>query len=213
MAKRPAFCVSQNQKIIMKIIEFQWISGLSLAQKQKNADSLQTALKQIIPDANPLEVSTKSRNPLGLKLSAFHLKYQGYPLECVFQSSKVFQYGGAYKDLLEVSPREVKKDPRLRESGDLKCFYHDGVTWALEPRTAFYDYIYIQAVKESLSPEEIQQIKNYDHFTDIEFNPDKSLNTQARTAAEIRLMLELWNEIPAFGRQDFIKFYQNYITD
>jgi len=213
MANRPAFCISQKQNIIMKTIEFQWISGMSLSQKQKNADSLQMALKRTFPEANPLEVSTKGRNPLGIKLSAFNLKYQGYALECIYQSSKVFQYGGAYKDLLEKSPREAKKDPRLRESGALKGFYHDGITWALEPKTAFYDYMYIQAVKETLTPEEIEEIRNYNYFTDIEFNPQKSINTQARSIAEIRLMLELYDKIPDFSKQEFINFYCNYVTD
>ncbi len=213
MAKRPAFCIFKNQKIIAKQIEFKWISGLSFSQKQKNADSLQNAIKQAYPDASPLEVSTKGRNELGVKLSAFNLKYQGYALESVFQSSKVFRYGGAYTDLREKSPRDAKSDPRLKESGQLKAFYHDGVTWSLEPKTAFYDYLYLQAVKESLTPEEIQQIKNYDYFTDIEFNPEKSINSQARSATEIRLMLELYGEIPAFTRQEFINFYENYVTE
>lgn len=213
MAVRPAFCISQNQKVIAKQIEFQWISGLSFQQKQKNADSLQNAVKQAFPDASPLEISTKSRNELGRKLSAFNLKYQGYPLECVFQSSKVFQYGGAYQDLLQKSPREAKSDPRLKESGQLIAFYHNGMTWALEPKTAFYDFIYIGAVLESLKPDEIQQIKNYNYFTDIEFNPQKSVNSQARTVAEIRLMQELYDRIPLYTRQEFITFYQNYIAD
>ena len=213
MAVRPAFCISQNQKVIAKQIEFQWISGLSFQQKQKNADSLQNAVKQAFPDASPLEISTKSRNELGRKLSAFNLKYQGYPLECVFQSSKVFQHGGAYKDLLRKQPREAKSDKRLQESGELIAFYHDGVTWALEPKTAFFDYIYIRAVLESLKSDEIQQIAEYNYFTDIEFNPKKGINTQARTVAEIRLMLALYDRIPEFNRQEFIIFYQNYIAD
>ncbi|MBR0485274.1 MAG: hypothetical protein IJJ69_10935 [Oscillospiraceae bacterium] len=213
MAVRPAFCISQNQKVIAKQIEFQWISGLSFQQKQKNADSLLEAVKNAYPEANPLEISTRGRIELGVKLSAFNLKYQGYPLECVYQSSKVFQHGKNYPDLLLKTPRDAKLDPRLQESGQLMAFYHDGITWALEPKTAFYDYIYIRAVLESLKPDEIQQIKNYNYFTDIEFNPKTGFNTQARTVAEIRLMLELYDRIPLYTRQEFITFYQNYIAD
>ncbi|MBR1554689.1 MAG: hypothetical protein IJ644_04765 [Oscillospiraceae bacterium] len=213
MAVRPAFCISPNQQVIAKQIEFQWISGLSFQQKQKNADSLQNAVKQAFPDASPLEISTKSRNELGIKLSAFNLKYQGYPLECVYQSSKVFQHGGAFKDLLQKQPREAKSDKRLKESGELIAFYHDGITWALEPKTAFFDFIYISAVRESLKPDEIQQIAEYNCFTDIEFNPENGINTQARTVAEIRLMLELYDRIPDFNRKEFLVFYQNYIAD
>lgn len=54
----------------------------------------------------------------------------------------------------------------------------------------FYDYIYYAAVKESLTADEINEIVRYNYFTDIEFNPEKSINTQARTAALVRLILE-----------------------
>lgn len=213
MAKRPAFCITSNQKVIAKQIEFKWISGMSFSQKQKNADSLLESVKTLYPSANPLEISTKGRIELGVKLSAFNLKYQGYFLENIFQSSKVFENGGAYKDLLHVSPKEAKLDERLKTSGALKGFSLNGVTWGLEPKTAFYDFIYIQAVKESLTPDEIQQIKDYNYFTDIEFNPQKSINTQARTVAEIRLMLELYDQIPDMNREEFIAFYQAHVLD
>lgn len=39
---------------------------------------------------NALEISTKSGNDFGQKLSAFVLKLDGVLLECMFQSSKVF---------------------------------------------------------------------------------------------------------------------------
>ena len=213
MAVRPAFCISDNQKIICKQIEFEWISGLSKAQKMKNADSLLHAITVKYPSAKPLEISTKGRVELGVKLSAFNLKYQGHYLENIYQSSKVFENGGAYRDLLDVTPKEAKKDERLKNSGALKGFDFKGQTWALEPKTAFYDFLYIQAVKASLTSEEIQEIKNYDYFTDIEFNPQKGISTQARSVAEIRLMLGLFGEIPELTKDEFLKFYQACVLD
>lgn len=59
-----------------------------------------------------LEVSTKSTNPTGVALSAFNLKFyeiktdREYPLENIFQSSKVFERGGPYRDLLTVHPKD-----------------------------------------------------------------------------------------------------------
>lgn len=64
--------------------------------------------------AKPLEISTKSEEPLGRKLSAFHLTLNHYALENVFQSAKVFENGGPYLDLLNVAPREAKHDERLK---------------------------------------------------------------------------------------------------
>lgn len=59
-----------------------------------------------------LEVSTKSTTKLGQEASAFNLKYNGYHVENIFQSSKIYSKGGPYKDLLLVSPREAKRDIR-----------------------------------------------------------------------------------------------------
>jgi uncharacterized protein DUF6977 len=39
--------------------------------------------------------------------------------------------------------REVKRDPRLRESGRLIAFEFDGVSFPLEPKTVFYDWLYV----------------------------------------------------------------------
>ena len=53
--------------------------------------------------------------------------------------------------------------------------------WSLEPPTAFYDWLYICALvaDPTLAP----QIKTFEAFTDIKFNPQKSLNCQARSVA------------------------------
>ena len=51
----------------------------------------------------------------------------------------------------------------------------------LIPKTAFYNWLYINALLEN--PELAQKVLEYDAFTDIEFNPGKSLNCQAEAAA------------------------------
>lgn len=210
MAERPAYCIS-NGKVIVKNYSFEWFSGFSVSQKQKSIDSLHNAILKTDNSAVPLEVSTKSKNLLGVKLSAFNLKLDGYTLENIFQSSKVFAYGGAYRDLLEVSPKDAKRDLRLKNSGALKSFDYNGEIFPLFPKTVFYDYIYIKSVKQSLTAEEILQIKEYNYFTDIEFNPNKSINTQAKSVAIIRLMLDMYDNIPDFSKDDFIDFHNKYV--
>lgn len=212
MANRPAFCIA-NQKIILKNFEFTWYSGFALSQKQKSVASLHLEIIKAHPNAKPLEISTKSNSELGEKLSAFRLQYQGYFLESLFQSSKLFEHGGTYPDLLVASPKEAKKDPRLKNSGRLTGFVFDHVTWSLKPQTAFYDYIYLKAVKDSLTTEEIRKIADYDYFTDIEFNPKKSVNTQARSVAILKLVLELFQELPEFTQAEFLAFHQKYVLD
>lgn len=210
MAIRPVYLVS-NGKVIKSEYEFQWFAGFSVAQKQRSIAALHNAVKSANKEANPLEISTKGTIDLGVKLSAFNLKLKGYTLENIFQSSKVFSNGGPYRDLLEVSPKEAKRDDRLHNSGALVGFNYAGIDFPLKPKTVFYDYIYINAVKQTLSPEEIRQITEYTHFTDIEFNPQRSINTQAKTAAIIRLMLEKYNEIPSFDVSDFIRFHSEMV--
>ena len=206
MAIRPAYFV-KNGKVIKSEYDFQWFAGFSLAQKQRSIVSLHHAIQTADTEAKPLEISTKGLIDIGVKLSAFNLKLNGYTLENIFQSSKVFSNGGPYRDLLDVHPKEAKRDERLRNSGVLVGFNYDGTDFPLEPKTVFYDYIYINAVKQSLLPEEIERITEYTHFTDIEFNPQKSINTQAKTAAILHLMLELYHEIPSFDVSDFIRFH------
>lgn len=211
MAKRPVFYIDQGN-VVSKEYSFEWFPGFAVSQKQKSVESMHDAIRKTNPNARPLEISTKSNEALGQKLSAFHLRLGGNTLENIFQSAKVFEQGGPYPDLLCVPPREAKHDARLKTSGPLKAFHFQGETFPLIPRTAFYDYIYIDAVRASLAPEEISAIAGYDHFTDIEFNPAKSVNTQARTAALIKLVLEEYGSLPDFSKEEFIQYHKEHVV-
>ena len=211
MAERPVF-FHDCGRVVSKMCSFEWFPGFAVSQKQKSVESLHRAVLQENADARPLEVSTKSRVPAGVRLSAFNLKLDHHTLENIFQSAKVFEHGGPYSDLLDVPPKEAKRDERLRNSGALKAFRYQGEEFPLVPKTVFYDYIYIRAVKESLAAEEIDAILQYNYFTDIEFNPAKSINTQARTAALIRLILEEYGGIPYFSKEDFIRYHEKRVA-
>jgi hypothetical protein len=176
---------SGNNLITEKPIDFVWFPGLSVSQKQKSISSLHNAARKDGIN-NILEISTKSDQSIGRKLSSFNLTMKlpngrYCSVEAAFQSSKVFEYGGPFLDLLISPGREIKKDIRLKESGKLIKFIFFNDEWKLEPKTAFYDWLYINALNSnSIFTKEI--IK-YDAFTDIEFNPSKSINCQARSAA------------------------------
>ena len=124
MAQRPYFISSNDNAFFREeICEFEYFNGFAITQKQKSIESLHEAILKKYPSAKILEVSRKSPRVIGEKLSAFNLiltsKKNGkeYPIENIFQSSKVFTNGGPYKDLLFCSPIEAKKDERLRNSG------------------------------------------------------------------------------------------------
>lgn len=208
MAERPAFFIRQG-KVVSEVYSFEWFSGFAVSQKQKSIASLHNAIIKADKSAKPLEISTKSKETIGIKLSAFNLKLNNYTLENVFQSAKVFERGGPYLDLLDVLPKEAKRDERLRNSGSLRAFRYQNEDFPLIPKTVFYDFIYITAIKKSFLTDEINAISNYNYFTDIEFNPAKSLNTQARTVAMIKLILGEYGYLPDFDKKDFIQYHTN----
>ena len=167
-----------------KEIDFTFYNGFSLTQKQKSIESMHKEISKI-EKGNILEISSKSQNYIGRLLSAFNLKLTinniEYYLENVFQSSKVFEFGGPYKDLLIKTPIEAKKDERIRNSGKLIHFDLDSIIYPIEPKTLFYDWIYCNAVHQNSALKE--EIIKFEIFTDIEFNHNRSINCQARSAA------------------------------
>lgn len=189
MAHRVCFLTQFNNGPVYREIEveFQYFSGFSVSQKQKSIKSLHEIIRLVNKDIRVLEVSTKSPDSIGVELSAFNLRFYDknsgneYPLENVFQSSKVFEHGGPYRDLLEVHPRDAKRDERLKSSGELICFSLNGEDWELEPKSMFYDWIYMHALLRDSKL--ANAILEYNAFTDIEFNHNKSINCQARSAA------------------------------
>lgn len=60
-------------------------------------------------------------------------------------------------------------------------FCLEGDVWPLTPRTSFYDWLYFTALIQS--DYDIEKLFLFEGFTDIEFNPSKSINCQARSAA------------------------------
>lgn len=186
MAERPAWTITNN-RVQMKMFNFKWNSGFALIQKQKNIYNLH---KEIYNSylKNSLDISTKSNDELGVKLSAFNLKLKGIAIENIFQSSKVYEFGGPYMDLLNVEPKDAKRDIRHKTSGKLIAFNYNGYNWGIIPKTMFYDFIYINAAIKLISKEDINRLNNYEWFTDIEFNPNKSINCQARAVTILKLL-------------------------
>ncbi len=188
MANRPIFTpdFSGFPYVETVDIEFKWYSGFAQSQMQKTILSLhEAAEKQGI--APVLEISRKSASRLGVSLSAFILtletpRGQKMSVECAYQGSKVFENGGPYHDLYSVSSRSAKTDDRLRNSGELIAFNFCGEDFPIEPKTAFYDWLYITALCQK-KKDLMQQLESFLGFSDIVFNPNRSLNCQARAAA------------------------------
>ena len=187
MANRPVFTPNLREiGVNLLDVDFIWSPGMAISQKQKSIASLHEQAKKL-GVSHALEISSKSTLEIGRNLSAFNLfittrKYKfRFSVECAYQSSKVFENGGPYIDLLHKTSREAKKDPRIKDSGRLIHFQFFNDTFPLIPRTYFYDWIYINALHQN--QDLAQQVLRFDGFTDIEFNPQKMLNCQAYAAA------------------------------
>lgn len=192
MAERPIFVPDLTGFPYFKTIEvqFQWYPGFAKSQLQKSIYSLhQAAERQGI--SSILEISGKSTLRLGVTLSAFNLQFkapngQRMSVECAYQGSKVFEAGGPYHELYTTSSRKAKTDKRLRTSGELIGFNFLGDCIWIQDKTAFdafYDCLYITALWESKRAV-IPELKKFDGFSDIVFNPKRSFNCQARAVAK-----------------------------
>ena len=187
MAVRPVFVVSPDRRhCIRENVEFEYFGGFSVAQKRRCINSLHQSYLSANPGKKVLEISSKSEEELGVRLSAFNLMIKAgdgrpFSVESAFQAGKVFENGGPYLDLLDVSSKAAKKDERLNNSGRIIAFEFDGERFETEPKTYFYNWLYISALR---SHEELTKpLLEYNAFTDIVFNPQKSINCQAEAAA------------------------------
>lgn len=197
MAERPIFIPAPESPELVKELSMRltWHPGFAPSQKKKNIIALHEAASRA-GYAPLLEVSTKSEEKVGQRLSAFSLKVNSgmgkLPLESAFQGSKIFERGGPFTDLYRADVRDAKRDFRLKESGRLTGFKFESISFPLEPKTIFYDWLYITALYEHR--EWLRgHIFHYAGFTDIEFNPERSINCQARSCALlVTLMKKEW---------------------
>ena len=203
MANRPFFIPNDNKDELVKteLVEFKWFTGFAKVQKQKSISSFHENISKQFKYNKILEISTKSKDKLGVKLSAFNLKInfkdKEYFLESLFQGSKVFSNEGPYEDIYVKESIDAKRDERIKRS-DLKEFSFFGEKFTLE--FDFYSWLYFLALKQNKKL--TSEILNYQAFTDIEFNPEKSLNCQAYSAA-------LYSSMITNNILDIDKEYQN----
>jgi hypothetical protein len=208
MAKRPIFVPINGYPFIQKRdVEFEWYPGFSKTQAQKSITSLHQAAKGQNNITRILEISSKSPDPMGVALSAFNLVLQvdethSMSVECAFQGSKVFESGGPFHDLYDGSSLQAKRDERLRNSGELISFNFLGEVFPNKPETAFYDWLYLRALMQH--DDLVQYVIQFEGFSDIAFNPKRSLNCQARSVA---LFVSLHN----LGLLDQVEDKESYL--
>lgn len=188
MESKPVFMprVGSDNLVKTDMVRIERHVGFATRQKKKTLNDLHRIIKKKYGFKNVLELSTKSGNKLSFPLSPYSLQItnddgQKYSVENAFQTSKVFEQGGPYLDLLTEKPRQARKDDRLISSGELTGYDYFGMEWGVEPLTTFYDWLYINALKQH--PELHEEVIQYQAFTDISFNPKKSVHCAAYSLA------------------------------
>lgn len=183
MVVRPVFAPMRDK---IGVIEFDsepfvWHPGFSLSQKYKNVEELHAAIVKKDSNQRPLEISSRSNNSLGVSLSAFNLgiwrEGKLLSVESVYQASKVFAENiGPHPQWYSDNPRNVRS--RIQHINEALVGYklgHD--EWGLNPTRAFYDWVYCRVLHKN--EKLVGGLEDYTCFTDIAFNPQKSLNCQA----------------------------------
>ena len=192
MASRIVFLPNSSSEYELfqeKLVTFDWVPGIAVSQAKKSIRNLHEAAGEQIGLTKILEISTRSEVMLGISLSAFNLQFENknFSVESAYQASKVFEKGGPYLDLLNLSSTEAKTDLRLKNSGLLTGFRFEGEDFAVASAPNFYDYLYIRSL---LVFSDRHLLKSYDGFTDIAFSQTslkyknkRAHNCQARSAA------------------------------
>ena len=175
--------INSNNLVKTDMIRIERHVGFSSRQKKKTINDLHQVICKKYGYKQVLELSSKSGNKLSFPLSPFSLKITNehdgnqYSVENAFQSSMVFEDAGPYADLLTAPPRQARKDERLITSGELIGYNYFGTEWGVEPLTMFYDWLYVNALKQN--PQLHKEVMQYQAFTDITFNPAKSIHCAA----------------------------------
>lgn len=186
MAERPVFIPKSSYPYYQEVnVSFHYAAGFALVQRQKNIAAIHEAYLKIDPKAKILEASSKSPSAYGKSLSPFFLctKYEDreLPVENVFQSCKVFQSGGPFLQLLDMEPVKAKTTSLTKTHGPLLYYEYENERYPLDPRGWLYDWIYLHALREH--PDLLEQLSEYNAFTDIAFNPKTGSTCQAKCLA------------------------------
>lgn len=192
MATRPIYISTGNinNPFMEDNINFQWVPGYSYVNKCRRRDSLKREIAKKYDIEKWIEISSISDKDIGKKLSALNLMItltndNKYSVETIYQNSKI------YKDNAIVG------------------FKFRNTEFENNPYGMYYDYIYMVALYQNKEYHEL--IKNYYFFTDLFFNPNKSLNTQARAIAIFKTLydndyLKLLEDV-----SEFKKYYKENV--
>lgn len=187
-------------------VTFPWSNG----SKHQNIQAVLDTFHDVYPEMPVLEVSLASAQPEGVGVAAMKLPLRladgkELPVGVVYQGSKVFENGGPYTDLWQLSHQKVQKDPRLHQSGRCIGYRLEGMDYPAEPHPyAFFNWLYCRALAQD--PDRGQELLRYGAFSDLDLGSAKTdRNSPARAAA-------VYGGLKAAGRLDCLASYEAFVA-
>lgn len=182
--------ISTKGGIEERTYNFEWFMGCSIAQLRRSIRSLHSEIRKSGYD-KVIEVSTKSEDEIGRKLSPFNLMVsingERLPVESYYHGSKVFDDSGVNVRLTEcehMKPcktkqfvRETVKERNLKLVG----FETNDKKFELSSKGMCFDYLYILGLTQN--EDLADYIMKKDVFTDLMFKREKGIGCQARSCA------------------------------
>lgn len=208
MATRNVYYLNHNHDMKMMPVNFRWQSGWNRQAKQMSAHNLHQGFLNKHPQAKLLEISSVGKNKIGVQTSAMHLNvytsnpakhglrtstvnsngkpYGKFKVENVFQAGKVFQgqtpeqHQQSTQRILNMNPVQAKHTTKAMNSrSQLKGFKMFGHQFPLQPKTDYYDYVYMHGLAQH--PKLGKQIASHNAFSDFFAVPGKTINTQSKS--------------------------------
>lgn len=154
-----------------------------------------------------IEISSKGKDEIGKRFSAMSLKYGDYELEKVYQSSKEYKNSGRHLELLECTPKEAKTITEDLKKKDKQIgIWYEGKMYPSLQNRFIYTLMYYDAVVQSVSLEDLDELSKYDVYMDIIFKWSKPGATQAESLAIVLYIYELYGMLPPLDAvKDVIK--------
>lgn len=166
--------------VIEEDIAFSFTYGTYRSTKINNMKVLKKeALDKGYRESELLEISTVSDNKFGNMLSALNLNIK-------------------LKSGREMSVENIYQLSKKPNKGHIEYFEFGPTRFSNEPKTMYYDYLYMLALYTH--KEYWEYLENHKYFTDVFFNSCKQINTQARAAAIFKTFL---------GNTDFLEIMEN----
>lgn len=198
MAIRPLYLIQPDSNDWLKehSIEFDWVSSEwnkedmteNIAIFKENTEALEEKTKELFPELNIIDISPYSSSEIGVALDGINLelivKDKKMKVESIYEGSKVFERSGPYQQLYMKPPRVARYDRRVYRRKDRKIitgFQFFGKYFFQTPQHYYYNWLYCNILHQHQSL--VEQVTEYDGFTDSTKQPKRSKTSSAEALA------------------------------